>query len=130
MHQLALDPIKKHAFHSAGGLGTRTPAQVDALQRYLLSAGTPRGRAKMIEAFQAYPGWGAGLTALYKRIGRKQMARELVALLQKPKNSLLKMITDIKMGRNGGHARDGLEAVKLYIIRKYKEKCAGHRLFR
>jgi hypothetical protein len=58
------------------------------------------------------------------------MGREPHALLQKPKNSLLKMITDIKMGRNGRHAHDGLEAVKLYIIRKHKEKCTGNRLFR
>ena len=83
----------------------------------------------MIEAFQAYPGWGAGLAALYKRIGRSQMARELAALLQKPKNSLLKMITDIKMGHTASHAADGLEAVKIFIIRKYKKKCGGHRLF-
>ena len=129
MANLALDPIKKHAFHSGGGLCQRTPAQVGALQRYLLSAGTPQGRAQMIEAFQARPGWERGLAALYKRIGRGPMARELVALLQKPKNSLLKMISDIKMGRNARHARDGLEAVKIFIIRKYKEKCAGHRLF-
>ena len=50
--------------------------------------------------------------------------------MQRPKNSLLKMITDIKMGRNGRHARDGIEAVKLHIIRKHKEKCTGNRLFR
>ena len=84
----------------------------------------------MIEAFQAHPGWGAGLTALYKRIGRGQMARELVALLQKPKNSLLMMISDIKKGRNARHAREGLEAVKLFIISKYKVKCTGSLFFR
>ena len=130
MAKLALDPKKKFDLHSGGGLGQRTPAQVDALGRYLLTAGTPRERAEMIEAFQAYPGWEAGLAALYKCIERKQMGRELHALLQKPKNSLLKMITDIKMGRNGGHARDVLDAVKLYIVRKHKENCTGNRLFR
>jgi hypothetical protein len=56
MAQLALDPKKKFDLHSGGGLGQRTPAQVDALSRYLLSAGTPRERAEMIEAFQGYPG--------------------------------------------------------------------------
>ena len=99
------------------------------MQRYLLSAGTPLQRAAKIAAFQARPGWEPGLTALYKRIGRPLMARELVALLQKPKNSLLKMITDIKKGRNGRHHHQGLEAVKLFIISKYREKCTAS-LFR
>ena len=57
MAQLALQgPEAQFAFHSRGGLGNRTPAQVDALGRYLQSAGTPRERAEMIEAFQGYPG--------------------------------------------------------------------------
>ena len=92
MAHLESDPEAKHAFHSAGGLGSRTPGQLDAPSRYLLTAGTPRERADMIEAFQGYPGWDACLTALYKCIERKQMGQELHALLQKPKNSLLKMI--------------------------------------
>ena len=135
MAQLALAPKKKRAFHSAGGKaaslagGQRTHAHVNALARFLLSAGTPQQRAAKIEAFEARPGWGPGMKALKKHIKAKQMAQELAPKLQKPANSLLKMISDIKKGRNGRHAREGLEAVKLFIISKYRENCTGS-LFR
>ena len=144
MAQLALDPSKKHAFHSAGGKasdsapggkaanlpgGQRTHAHVNALARFLLSAGTPQQRVAKIEAFEARPGWGPGMKALKKHIKAKQMAQELAPKLQKPAGSICQMITDIKKGRNGRHHHQGLEAVKLFIISKYRENCTGS-LFR
>ena len=59
------------------------------------------------------------------KAGRKQMAEELAPKLHKPAGSIAQMTTDVKKGRNGRHAREGLEAVKLFIISKYKEKCTG-----
>ena len=132
MTQLALQgPEAQFAFHSAGGKagGGRTPAHLGALQRYLLSAGTPQQRAAKIEAFEARPGWGPGMKALKKHIKAGQMAQELAPKLQKPAGSICQRITDIKKGRNGRHHHQGLEAVKLFIISKYKEKCTGS-LFR
>ena len=83
----------------------------------------------MIEAFEARPGWEPGMKALKKHINRKQMAQELAPKLHKPAGSICQMITDIKKGRNGRHHHQGLEAVKLFIISKYREKCTAS-LFR
>ena len=127
---------RRSPFHSAGGKkggkaaakARRTQDTTDAINRYLQAAGPPQQRGDMIAAFQRYPGWKAGLTALYCRIGRPQMGQDMHALLHKSTNSLLKMITDLKMGHNACLARDVLDAVKLYIIFKHEEKCGG--LFR
>ena len=59
----------------------------------------------------------------------KEMAQELALKLRKPAHSITSWITAIKKGRPGRHAKQGLEAVKLFIISKYKEKCTGS-LFR